>query len=377
MEAIGTLAGGIAHDFNNILSIILGYSEMAQLDVSDKDKLSTYLLNITVAADRAKELVKQILSFCRCNEEERNPLRVNLIVREALKLLRAAIPSTIEIRQKIEVNPGDDTILADPTQIHQVLMNLCTNAEHAMREKGGILDVGLTSVEIGQEKLSGDFKLKPGPYIRLTVSDTGRGMDRTVLERVFEPYFTTKDLGEGTGLGLSIVHGIVNSHGGGITVYSESGEGATFSVYLPKLREEFKTEVQVSTSLPRGSERVLMVDDEKKLADLGKDILEYLGYMVTMTTSSIEALGIFKAQPDKFDLIISDQTMPQMTGLELSREILRISPGMPIILCTGFSAIATQERSKAAGIRELLMKPLVMRDVAFTIRRVLDEKQSH
>jgi PAS domain S-box-containing protein len=373
MEAIGTLAGGIAHDFNNILGIILGYSEMAIFDVGEKSPVYGQLKEIQTAGHRAKELVKQILAFSRKAEKGREPLRISLIVKEAVKLLKAALPSTLEIRQKIDISDGESTILADATQIHQVLMNLCTNAAHAMRDRGGILEVGLSAVELSREDRDRPFELDPGRYVKLTVSDTGHGIDPVTIERIFEPYFTTKGTGEGTGLGLSVVHGIVRSHGGAVIVSSEQGAGTTFDVYFPRLESEIAEERHVVSSLPLGSETVLYVDDEEVLVSVARTVLERLGYRVVFSTNGADALEIIRRRANDIDLVVTDQTMPGMTGLELAREILSIRPDMPVVLCTGFSEHATPEAAGAMGIRELLMKPFEMRELAGVIRRLLDE----
>jgi PAS domain S-box-containing protein len=374
MEAVGTLAGGIAHDFNNILGIIIGYTEITLLDIPEDSPARQSLKEVHKAAERARDLVRQILAFSRKGEQQRIALRVSSIVKEALKFLRPALPVTIEIHQQLDELPLEgDTVIADPTQVHQVLMNLCTNAAQAMGDKGGVLHVGLALVRFGAQDLTRPAELGPGPYIRLKVSDTGHGMDRAVVDRIFEPYFTTKRPGEGTGLGLAVVHGIVKSHGGAITVYSSPGEGTTFHVYLPAATGGVAAEESRSQPFPRGNETILFVDDEVALASAGKQMLEFLGYTVESRTSSIEALQAFRATPDKFDLIITDMTMPQMTGLDLAQEVLRIRPEIPIIVCTGFSSVATPEKIKAAGIRRLLMKPLIMHDMAGLVREVLDE----
>jgi PAS domain S-box-containing protein len=374
MEAVGTLAGGIAHDFNNILGIIIGYTEITLLDIPGDSPARQSLKEIHKAAERARDLVRQILAFSRKGEQKRIPLRVSAIVKEALKFLRPALPVTIDIHQQLdELPPEGDTVIADPTQIHQVLMNLCTNAAQAMGDKGGALHVALSLVRFDVHDLTRPAELGPGPYIRLKVSDTGQGMDRAVMDRIFEPYFTTKRPGEGTGLGLAVVHGIVKSHGGAITVYSTPGEGTTFHVYLPAATGGVTPEESLSQPFPRGNETILFVDDEVALASADKQMLEFLGYTVESRTSSFEALQAFRAMPDKFDLIITDMTMPQMSGLELAVEILLIRPEIPIIVCTGFSSVATPEKIKAVGIRRLLLKPLIMHDMARLVREVLDE----
>ncbi|MBE9547318.1 MAG: PAS domain S-box protein [Proteobacteria bacterium] len=370
MESIGTLAGGIAHDFNNILAAIIGYTELVDLDVPEGSKTKYNLKEVLKAGRRAKDLVGQVLAFGRRSEQERKPVQISPIVKEALKLLRASIPTTIEIRQNIGADLG--TILADPTQVHQVLMNLCTNAGHAMREKGGILEVGLANVEIDSDFAAEHPNIDPGFYLRLTVSDTGHGMTPEVMERVFDPYFSTKEKDMGTGLGLAVVHGLVIGHGGAITVQSEPGKGSTFHVYLPIIdREEMPEADTTEESLPRGDERILFVDDEQVLVDVGKEMLEHLGYEVVTRTSSIEALELFREQPDGFNLVITDMTMPNMRGDNLAEELLDIRPDIPIILCTGFSEHISEEKAKEIGIREFVMKPLVMRDLANIIRKEL------
>lgn len=372
MEAIGTLAGGIAHDFNNILMAILGYAELVKMDTSDNRAASGNIDEILKAGKRARDLVRQILAFSRQIEQERRTIQPYLIVKEALKLLRASLPTTIEIRQKINTECGE--VLADPTQIHQVLMNLCTNAHHAMREKGGILTVSLESVTVSPENTREYPNLPEGPYVRLIVSDTGCGMDQKTMERIFEPFFTTKPVGEGTGMGLATVHGIVASHGGTITVSSSVGEGTAFEILLPRAESKSKEEITDDTKALTGRESILLVDDEEPLALLGKRTLQRLGYNVTTRTSSVEALEAFGAQPNKYDLVITDQTMPNMTGAELAVEIMRIRPSTPVILITGYSEVITPEKAKQLGIRDYLTKPLVVKELGKAVRSILDQK---
>jgi len=370
MEAIGSLAGGIAHDFNNILSVIIGYTEIACIDVPEGSKADESLNKVMAACDRAKNLTKQILSFSRHKEEEVKPISIVPIVKEVVKLLRATLPSTIEIRQNLEIEIG--VVEADPTKIHQILMNLCTNAHHAMRNNGGILEISLAPMDVTENEMSIPDYLKPGSYLKLSISDTGIGMDRDTIDRIFEPYFTTKKIGEGTGLGLSVVHGIAESYKGTVMVESESGKGSTFHVYLPRVKFADAELVRGKPGpLPTGKERILFVDDEQDLVAIGKQILEHLGYHVVTRTSSVEALELFQNKPDKFDLVITDMTMPNMTGLELSEELLRVRPDIPIILCTGFSENVSAESAKRAGIRKFVMKPLVMGDFANTVRKAL------
>jgi len=330
MEAIGTLAGGIAHDFNNILSLIIGYTELAMGNLPEDSRARANMNKLLKAGDRAKDLVKQILTFSRHTEQEQKPVLIHPIVKEVLKLLRSTLPTTIEIRQNIS---SDNMVLADPTQIHQVIMNLCTNAYHAMNEKGGVLEVSLVDIELDSEFTAKHLNTYPGPYLRLTVSDTGHGIEKKAIDRVFEPYYTTKGKSGGTGMGLAVVHGIVKSHAGIITVYSKPGKGSTFNVFLPIIEHAEaakETEIQPG-SIPTGKEHILFIDDEPAILDIGKGMLERLGYKVEVRTSPLEALAAFKALSDKFDLIISDMTMPKMTGDELAKELMAIRPDIPII----------------------------------------------
>ncbi len=374
MEAIGTLAGGIAHDFNNVLYPIVGYTEMSIDDVTQGSIVQRNLKEVLKAATRAQDLVRQILTFSRQSEQVRKPLKLQPIIKDALKLLRASLPSTIKIIQNIDTECG--AVEADHVQIHQVLMNLCTNAFHAMREKGGELEVTLTEADIDSGDLASDLGLKPGPYLKLTVSDTGHGMDRDVAARIFDPYFTTKAPGAGTGMGLSVVHGIVKSHGGDIKVYSVEGEGSAFHVYLPEIESTpLAPEPIVTEPVQGGNEHILLVDDEEQIVGMVKQMLERLGYQVTARTSSLEALEAFRAKPPKYDLVITDQTMPNMTGAELAPKLLVIRPDIPIIICTGFSELITEDKAKALGIRAYVMKPVVMNEIAKTIRNVLDAEE--
>ena len=372
MEAIGTLAGGIAHDFNNILSVIFGYTELAMMEEDPRER-GQDLEQIKLGAERAKELVKQILAFSRRQgEQERQPLQVSLIVKEALKMLRSSIPTTIEIRQEIAA-PG--TVLADPTQIHQIIMNLCTNAYHAMREKGGILAVVLGEMEI-RDIDEGYGELPPGRYLKLEVSDTGSGIRPEILDKIFEPYFTTKKTGEGTGLGLAVVHGIVKSHHGYITVYSEAGRGTTFHVYLPLLEEpaaERPAQEEHAGCSGQG-ERILFVDDELQIREFALRLFSLYGYRVTTATNGVEALATFANHPEQFDLLITDMTMPYMTGAELAQKILGLRPELPIILCTGQSELVNREKALAMGICEYLNKPVVKHDFLSAIRKALTKK---
>ncbi len=369
MQAIGTLAGGIAHDFNNILGAMIGYTEMAQFENS-RDKRQYYLDQVLHACDRAKNLVNQILTFSRQREQERKPLHLSPIIKEVIKLLRSSLPSTIKITQFIAESPI--MVLADPTKIHQVLMNLCTNAAHAMQEKGGTLNIRLARKWVYPVQTTHPISLEPGEYAELTVSDTGYGIDASIIDRIFDPFFTTKKPGEGTGLGLSVVYGIIRNHGGSIDVASTPGQVTTFNVYLPLIKTDKQTEEKATEKIPGGSERILFVDDEAALVEGGKAMMASLGYRVTSGTSSMEALEVFRARPHTFDLVITDMTMPNMTGVHLARELLKIRPDLPIILCTGYSEVISEEKAKSIGIRRLVMKPLFRKDLARIIREVLE-----
>ncbi len=369
MEAVGTLAGGIAHDFNNILSAVIGFTEMAMEDAPPDSFLSHNMEQVLQAGLRAKHLVQQILAFSRQSEHEMRPVQLDRIIQEACELLRASLPTTIAIHTDIQ---SDAFIMGDPTQMHQVLMNLCTNAGHAMRDRGGRLTVALRDAdedEIQERRLTG---LAADAYLLLTVEDTGHGIPPTIIDRIFDPFFTTKEHTEGTGMGLSVAHGIIKSHGGSIDVASRPGEGTTFRIYLPKVRRRTANTPPDPLPLPSGTERVLFVDDETMLVDMSGQILQRLGYQVTACTSSLEALQHFQRDPAAFDLVITDMTMPRMTGKELAVELLKINPQLPIILCTGFSETITEEAAKRLGIQAFILKPIVMSDLAKTMRKVLD-----
>lgn len=372
MEAIGTLAGGIAHDFNNILSAIIGYTELARMQITDDNGPGRYLDQVMKASQRAKSLVEQILTFSRQGQQELLPMLMEPIVKEALKLLRSSLPTTIEIRQNLSRCP---TVLADATQVHQVLINLCTNAFHAM-EAGGILEVVLKPVIIEMEDTQRFPELQRGQHVMLSVSDTGCGIDPVTIAKIFEPYFTTKQKGKGTGLGLAVVHGIVQKHGGAIRVYSEPGKGTTFHVYLPAVQEACPQKTEEPLPIPTGSETILLVDDEEALVVMAREMLNQLGYKVVTRSSSVEALALFTAKPDTFDLVITDMTMPKLTGDKFASQIKAIRPHVPVILCTGFSDRIGQEQAKAMGIESFLMKPLLPSDLARTVRRVIDECRS-
>ncbi|MGB5157546.1 MAG: PAS domain S-box protein [Desulfobacterales bacterium] len=373
LEAIGTLAGGIAHDFNNTLCMIMGYADLAILDAPKcNSSMKDYLEGILVGCNRSKEVVKQILTFSRKGNQELKNVLIYPVIKEALKFLRSTLPSTIEIKQSVSTE--NNMVLADATQIHQVLMNLCTNALHAMDPGGGTLEVKLNTVVISEENHSSYQDVATGRYLMLSVSDTGCGMSREVMNRIFDPYFTTKDKTKGSGLGLSVAHGIINSHGGKILVRSRQGHGSTFHVLLPLVETGERLEDDNPVDIPGGSENILLVDDEKELASVEKKMLEVLGYHVTKTTNAMDALEIFKENADIFDLVITDMTMPFMTGIQLSKEIFRIRPEIPVVLCTGFNEHISSEKSFEIGISDFIMKPYDMRKLGSSIRRVLDEQ---
>jgi len=374
LESLGQLAGGIAHDFNNILSAIMGYAELTGLLCQDSRKARHYLDQLGVASHRAKDLVQQILSFSRQSNAEKLPVDIGSIVNEALNLIRATVPSSVEISRNVPPNQG--AVVANETQIHQIIMNLCTNAYQAMEKNGGSIDVDLGPVTISGKDASHYPDLEPGPYLKLTVTDTGQGIPPELLPKIFDPYFTTKKIGEGSGLGLSTVHGIVKDHGGSIKVYSELNRGTTFQIFLPTSATKPETTEHAVTKLPRGTERILLVDDELFLLEIGKELLEGLGYRVETRASPVDALEAFRIHPEKYDLIVSDLTMPKITGDALAVNIKRIRPDIPIILCTGFSTRLNIEKMVSSGIAKVLVKPVTYGDLASSIRIALDEVQT-
>ena len=373
MQAIGTLAGGIAHDFNNMLGAIIGYTNLALDDVPDGTIANENLKQVFIACSRAKNMVKQILTFSRQNEHEKKPVGIGHVVTEALKLLRSSLPATIEIKQNIEA--VSSVILADSTQIHQVVINLCTNASDAMADKTGVMEVSLTDIDLKSDTVYGHKKLQAGEYVKLTVKDTGHGIDSVNMERIFEPFFTTKDVGKGTGMGLAAVHGIVEDHGGIITVDSEVGKGTTFNVFFPRIENSDVSEDEPSEIIGGHGEVILVVDDEKSLVDVTKQMLQRVGYTVVGKTSSVDALETFRAEPDKFDLVITDYAMPLMTGKELAKELLGIRSDIPIILCTGFSEEIDSQEANNVGIKKFIMKPVVREEITRIIRDLLDRKE--
>ncbi len=370
MEAIGTLAGGIAHDFNNILSPILGYAEMLQEDLPQNSPLKNKASEIFKASLRAKDLVQQILTFSRQGDHKIKAIKLQYILKEALKLLGSSIPKTIDIKADIDIDCG--MVIAEPTQIHQIIMNLATNAYHAMQKSGGLMKVTLKQIKIESEPLEFS-QLLPGKYALLRVSDTGMGIKKDIMDKIFNPYFTTKEMGKGTGLGLSVVQGIVKSFKGDIRIYSEPDIGTEVHVYLPIIEEELDDKTSdPSQSIKGGNERILLVDDEEAIIEMEQQLLTRLGYHVTSLSSSLKALEFFKANPDNFDLIITDMTMPDMTGAQLANEIHKIKLTIPIILCTGFSDLINEETSREMGIQGYISKPVVKREIALTIREALD-----
>ena len=371
MESVGTLAGGIAHEFNNILGGIIGYTEIAKEDASEDSSVRESLDEILKLSIRARDVVSQILSFSRKGAKVSESLQPSFGIKETLKILRSTIPTSIEFKHNIDEKAG--TIMADSTQLHQVGMNLCINAAHAMEETGGVLEVGFSSVVLDAEDLKPYPDLKTGEYVKLTVSDTGAGIDPNNIDKIFDPFFTTKEVGKGTGMGLSIVHGIIKDHGGVINVSSKLGEGTTFTVFLPKTEVKIN-KTESDDALPTGTEDILVVDDEEHLVFLMKTILGRLGYKVTALTNSLEALNLFKKDPQRYDLIITDLTMPHLTGDKLASEVIAIRPDMPVIISTGYADAVDSEKVKQSGIKAFIPKPCQKQDLAKTIRLILDGK---
>ncbi len=372
MEAIGTLAGGIAHDFNNILSGIFGYCQLAEMNINNPVKAKACISQVFMAAKRAAGLIQQILTFTRRTDHKKHPLNISIVVKEALKLIRSSIPSTIEIKENIVSNMP---VIADPTQIHQVVMNLCTNAYHAMRDKGGILEIELKDIEISEHKNFSEINnMASGRYIHLKVSDTGHGMDERILEKIFDPYFSTKKPGEGTGLGLALVYAIVEDHKGHIKVYSTPGKGSEFHVFLPAIKQnKVKRNVTDKTQVLRGGkESVMFVDDEQSILESARELLFDYGYDVMTFSNGADAFEEFKQNPDKFDLVITDMTMPRMTGDKLAIEILKIKKDIPVILCTGYNENISEKKAIQLGIKRYVQKPMGGTGLISLIREVLD-----
>ena len=372
LKTIGTLAGGIAHDFNNILTPIIGYSHMALNEVPEDSQAHADIQRVVKGADRAKELVNQIMTFSRRGEFEMLPLLPHLIVEDALKLIQATAPANVEVR--LEIDTECPPVMADPSQLHQVVMNLCTNAFRAMENTGGLLEVVLEPFEVDAKFTRHRADIHRGRYVKMRFRDTGIGMDHETLGRIFEPFFTTGAIGEGTGMGLATVHGIIASHNGEIFVDSKVGEGTTFDIYLPQTTAEVTEKDEPDETVPPGTERILFVDDEVEIGLLAQQMLQRVGYSVTTKTDSREALKLFRRRPKDFDLIITDQAMPKLYGVELAEEILKIRPDMPVILISGFADAITLESVKEKGIRDYIMKPLVGHELAQAVRYVLDGK---
>ncbi len=374
LEAMGTLAGGIAHDFNNILAAIIGFTEMVLDDVEDNPHVHHKMEQVLKAGLRGRDLVRQILAFTRRAEGKRKEVSLTSLVKETQGLLRASLPRTININ--LAVTTGDDYIIGDSTQLQQVLVNLATNAADAMQKDGGQLTVDISSTAFPPGSHLPDPDMKPGTYARLTVKDTGTGMTEEVRQRIFEPFFTTKEPGKGTGMGLAVVYGIVKAHGGGVTVRSEVGQGSTFEVFLPQAQTPEAEREEAVTLLPTGTERILFIDDEESLVEMARGMLEGLGYRVTVAKHGSEAWNLFLEDPFRFDLVITDQTMPDITGVTLAQKMLRKRKGLPVILCTGYSEMVFAEKAQEIGIRAFAMKPLMRKELAETVRRVLDSSKT-
>ncbi|MBT3311298.1 MAG: PAS domain S-box protein [Desulfobacterales bacterium] len=370
MESIGTLTGGIAHDFNNILGIIIGNTELALNDVPELTQAYYSLEEIKIASTRATNIVKHLLSFSRKTDHKLQPIEIALVIKDALKFLRSMIPTTIDIQQDILAT--GDTILANPTHINQVMMNLCINASHSMEQNDGNITVNAEQVTL-DNNLTEDYPdLRSGKYVKVTVSDTGPGIDPEIIDRIFDPYFTTKEVGKGSGMGLAVVLGIVKNHNGAISVDSKPGQGTTFKILFPVTTEKPEIEKDTTEELLMGSETLLFIDDEPSIVSMVQRMLGRLGYQVETQTSSVEALEQFQTKPDHFDLVITDMTMPQMTGFILSEKIMKIRPDIPVIICTGNSALIDEERAKQMGIAAYIMKPIILTKISKTIREVLD-----
>lgn len=370
MEALGTLAGGIAHDFNNILSVIIGYTDMGLRKVEEDSFTHRAFSKISTAAGKAKELVRQILGFSRQTELKQTTISPSTITQEAINFLRASIPATIKIRSDIDKKCG--AIMADPTQFHQILMNLSTNAYHAMEYQDGILEISLKEKQVTSSKPLEHQAMEPGIYARLSVKDNGSGIDEETLEKIFDPYFTTKDIGKGTGMGLSIVHGIVKSNNGHITVKSQPGQGTVFKIYFPIIKKAAERRASLTHFSETGNEKVLLVDDEEDFLSMAREMMEMLGYTVTSQQDSKKALELFRQDPSKFDIVVTDNVMPGLNGTKLAEKMLELCPDIPIILCTGYSPDLSRTTIKELGIKDMLFKPLAVGDLSSTLRKNLD-----
>ena len=373
MESIGTLAGGVAHDFNNILYMITGNAELALEDIPEGNPLHKNIQDIKAAGHRAAGIVKQLLDFSRNTAQELKPIGAITIIDNAIDFLRSTIPTTIEIRKRLP--DTEITILADPIQINQVMMNICTNASQAMEETGGILEISVEDEYVTDDAAIHHSGIIAGEYLRIMISDTGPGIDPKIIDRLFDPYFTTKDVGKGSGMGLAVVRGIVKNHKGAITVDSQSGKGATFTILLPVTSEKYVLKTRLHDEIPRGDETILFVDDEEFIADMAQNMLERFGYSVETRLNPVEALELFQTKPNEIDLIITDMTMPQMTGINLCEKVKNVRSDIPIIICTGHSSLIDEKKSKELGITGYITKPIRMRDLAQTIRHVLDSRR--
>ncbi|MCP3932681.1 MAG: response regulator [Bacteroidetes bacterium] len=371
MESIGTMAGGVAHDFNNILSIIVGNSELALDDIPKWNPAHLNIEQIKDASLRAAGIVKQLLSFSRQSDQELNPVGIKAVMKDSLRFLRSTIPTTVEIREDIMAT--DETILADPIQINQVIMNLCINASQAMEETGGVLEIKIEKKSLSEEPADHYTDLAPGDYVKIVVSDSGPGIDPEIIGRIFDPYFTTKEMGKGSGMGLSVVHGIVTSHNGAIAVDSKLGKGSTFTILFPVITQKPAMKVETTDEIRGGNEKILFVDDEQAVVSMAGQILERFGYKVTTETNPAAALELFQLNPDDFDLVITDMTMPQMTGLKFSERMKEIRPDIPVIISTGYSSLIDKESAQEKGIAAYVMKPIVKSELSKTIRAVLDK----
>jgi len=374
VEAIGTLAGGIAHDFNNILGVILGYTELSLMD-DDPGRIRENLIQIQQAGHRATDLVRQLLTFSRKKRGERQPCSIVPIVKEAAKMLSASLPATVEIKTRIQA--GQEMVMADPTEIHQVIMNLCTNGFHAMPEERGILEIELEPCRLQQPLTASRGELGAGEYLRLRVRDNGRGIPDTAMTRIFDPFFTTKEPGKGTGLGLAVVDSIVTGCGGGIRVESRPGHGTTMDCYFPVIdRGPAQRPDDEHREPVHGKGEILLIDDDPALAELGRNMLTWLGYTVTAKTSGLLGLETFRKDPDRFDLVITDQTMRGLPGTELIRLLREIRPDLPVILCTGYSSVISPEKLEELGVNRFLMKPLTLSVLSRTVARILKQEPS-
>jgi PAS domain S-box-containing protein len=373
MESIGTLTGGIAHDFNNILYMITGNAELALEDIPEWNPTHANLEEIKAAGFRAAGIVKQLLNFSRKTDQESKPIGAITVIKDALKFLRSTIPTTIEIHKHLPET--DVTILADPIQINQILMNLCTNASQAMEKTGGILEITVEKETLTEDTAVSYHDLTSGDYLKIAVRDTGPGIDPEIIDRIFDPYFSTKEVGKGSGMGLAVVLGIVKNHNGSITVDSQPGKDTTFTILFPVVSEKPVMEVKTSDEIPRGNETILFVDDEESIANMTHQMLERLGYKVETKLNPVEALELFKSKPDHFGLVITDMTMPQMTGVKLSEKLKAVRSDIPVIICTGHSSLVDEEKAKKLGIAAYIMKPIVMSDIAKIIRKVLAYKE--